>query len=176
MLKNIALVLILLIAGILGYAATKPDEFKVERSATIKAPAEAIYEKIADFKNWRAWSPYENKDPEMKRTFEGAQSGKGAVYAWDGNSDVGAGRMEIVEAQAPGKIDIKLDFLRPFEGHNMAVFQMVPKGDATEVTWSMLGKCPYVFKVMSLFFDTDKMIGKDFEAGLANLKSQTEKP
>lgn len=176
MLKKIALVLVLLVAGILGYATTRPDELRVQRSTSIKAPPEKIYGAIADFKNWRAWSPYETKDPEMKRSFEGAESGKGAVYSWDGNSEVGAGRMEIAEADAPRKLAIKLDFIRPFEGHNIAEFLMAPKGEETEVTWAMHGPCPFVGKVMGLFFDMDKMIGKDFEAGLANLKAQSEKP
>lgn len=176
MLKKIVLVLVLLVAGILGYAATRPDELRVNRSATIKAPPEKIYGAIADFKNWRTWSPYETKDPAMKRTFEGAESGKGSIYSWDGNSEVGAGRMEIVEADTPRKLAIKLDFIRPFEGHNIAEFLIAPKGEATEVTWAMHGPCPFVGKVMGLFFDMDKMIGKDFEDGLANLKAQAEKP
>jgi hypothetical protein len=111
----------------------------------------------------------------MERVFSGAESGKGAIYAWDGNKDVGQGRMEIVEATPPSKIAIKLDFIKPFEGHNMAEFTLAPAGDSTTVTWAMYGPSPYVAKVMGTFFDLDKMIGDDFEAGLAALKTVAEK-
>jgi hypothetical protein len=125
------------------------------------------------------WSPYENKDPAMKRSYSGAESGKGAVYAWDGNKNVGSGRMEILEASMPSKIVIKLDFFTPFEGHNTAEFTMLPQGDATnlttDVTWLMHGPAPFVSKVMQVFMNIDNMIGKDFEVGLANLKRLTEK-
>lgn len=173
MLKKIALGLALLIAGILLYAATLPDTVKFQRSASIKAAPETIFPLIADLKAWRGWSPYETKDPAMKRTYEGAESGKGAAYAWDGNSEVGAGRMEILAAE-PRDITIRLDFLKPFETHNTARFTLAPKGDATDVTWSMEGPCPYVARVISLFVDMDRMIGRDFEAGLAQLKAKAE--
>jgi hypothetical protein len=111
----------------------------------------------------------------MKRTYSGADSGKGAVYAWDGNKNVGSGRMEILEASLPSKIVIKLDFFAPFEAHNTAEFTMLPQGDATNLTWVMHGPLVFMAKVMHVFIDMDKMIGKDFEAGLANLKKLTEK-
>ncbi len=178
-LAYIAAALVVVIAGILIYAATRPDNFRVQRSATIKAPPEKIYALINDLPGWRAWSPYEKKDPDMKRSFSGPPSGKGAVYEWDGNKNVGKGRMEITEATPPGKILIKLDFIKPFEGHNTAEFTMEPKGDSTVVTWAMYGPCPYVAKVMGvvmgLFIDMDDMIGNDFAAGLANLKTVAEK-
>lgn len=167
--------IVVVVAGILIYAATKPDSFSVQRSANIKAPPDKIFALIADLRGWSAWSPYEKKDPDMKRTFSGTASGKGAVYEWTGNKDVGQGRMEIIDATAPSKITIKLDFLKPFEAHNTAEFTMVPSGDNTTVTWAMYGPSPYVAKIMGTLFDLDKMIGNDFEAGLAALKSVAEK-
>ena len=155
--------------------ATKPDSFSVQRAISIKAPAEKIFPLINDFHQWVAWSPYENKDPAMKRTYSGAESGKGAVYAWDGNNNVGSGRMEILDTSVPSKIVIKLDFFKPFEGHNTAEFTMLPQGDATNLTWVMHGPAVFMSKVMQVFMNLDKMIGKDFEAGLANLKKLTEK-
>lgn len=174
-LSVLAAIVVVVVAGVLIYAATKPDSFRVERTATIKAPPGKVYAEIANLRGWSAWSPYEKKDPGMERAFSGAESGKGAVYAWDGNKDVGQGRMEIVEATPPSKIAIKLDFIKPIEGHNMAEFTLVPAGDNTTVTWAMYGPSPYVAKVMGTLFDLDKMIGNDFEAGLATLKTVAEK-
>ncbi len=173
----IAVVLAIAIAIILILAATKPDTFSVQRAATVKAPPEKIFSLINDFHQWGSWSPWENKDPAMKRTYSGAQSGRGAVYAWDGNKNVGSGRMEILDASSPSKIVIKLDFFKPFEGHNTAEFTMLPQGDAatTNISWVMHGPAPFMHKVMQVFMNMDKMIGKDFEAGLANLKRLTEK-
>jgi hypothetical protein len=175
MLKIVIIVVVLALVGVLVAAATRPDEFSVQRSVSIRAPAEKIYPMIDDFRQWPAWSPWEHLDPTMKRTLSGASSGPGAVYAWDGSGKVGAGRMEIKEASAPSKIGIQLDFIRPFEGHNVTDFTLVPRGDATEVTWLMHGPSPFVSKVMGLFVNMDTMIGKDFEAGLANLKATAEK-
>lgn len=175
MFKKIALAVVVLVAAVLLFAATRPDSFRVQRSTSIKAPAEKIFPLIADFHAWGAWSPWEKLDPTMKRTHSGAPSGKGAVYAWDGNNEVGAGRMEIAEVSAPSRLTIKLDFSRPMEGHNTAEFTLVPKGDASELTWAMFGPNPYLSKLIGLFLDMDKMIGKDFEAGLANLKALAEK-
>ena len=129
----IAVVLAIAIAVVLILAATKPDTFSVQRATTVKAPPEKIFPLINDFHQWGTWSPYENKDPAMKRSYSGAPSGKGAVYAWDGNKNVGSGRMEILDTSAPSKIVIKLDFFKPFEGHNTAEFTMLPQGDATNV-------------------------------------------
>lgn len=171
----IAAVLAIAIAGVLVFALTKPDTFRVERSLAVKAPADAIYPLVADFHRWTAWSPYEGRDPAMKRTFGGTAQGKGATYAWDGDNNVGAGHMEIIEANASSKLRIKLDFERPFEGHNAAEFTFVPQGDATLVTWAMSGPAPFLSKVMQVFINMDSMIGKDFEAGLTGLKKLTEK-
>jgi uncharacterized protein YndB with AHSA1/START domain len=171
----IAIVLVIAIAIVLTLAAAKPNTFSVRRETTVRAPPEKIFPLIDDFHQWATWSPYESKDPAMKRTYSGATSGKGAVYAWDGNKNVGSGRMEILEAAAPAKIIIKLDFFRPFEGHNSAEFTMLPQGDATRLTWLMHGPAPFMSKLMQVFMNMDKMIGKDFEIGLANLKKLTEK-
>ncbi len=174
MVKTIAIVVIVLLAGLLMFAATKPDVFRVQRATSIKAPPEKIFTLINDFHSWGSWSPYEKMDPAMKRTYSGAANGKGAVYEWEGNNKVGQGRMEIMEASPPSKMTIKLDFLKPFEGHNIAEFTLEPKGDSTGVTWAMYGPSPYVAKVMSIFCNMDRMIGKDFETGLANLKTVAE--
>jgi hypothetical protein len=171
----IAVILAIVIAIVLILAPTKPNTFRVQRQTSIKALAENIFPLINDFHQWGAWSPYEHRDPAMKRTYSGAESGKGAVYAWDGDKNVGSGRMEILDTSAPSKIVIKLDFFKPFEGHNTAEFTMLPQGDATHVTWLMHGPAPFMHRVMQVFMNIDKMIGKDFEAGLANLKKLTEK-
>jgi uncharacterized protein YndB with AHSA1/START domain len=170
----IAVVLAIAIAIVLFLASTKPDTFSVRRAATMTAPPETIFALINDFHQWGTWSPWEHKDPAMQRTFSGAQSGKGSVYAWDGNKNVGSGRMEILEASAPSKIVIKLDFFKPFEGHNTAEFTMLPQGDATNLTWLMHGPAPFMSRLMQVFMNMDRMIGKDFETGLANLKKATE--
>jgi uncharacterized protein YndB with AHSA1/START domain len=171
----IAVVLAIAIAVVLILAAAKPDTFRVMRATTVRAPPEEIFPLINDFHQWATWSPYENRDPAMKRSFSGAESGRGAVYAWDGNNNVGSGRMEILEASAPSKIVIKLDFFKPFEGHNTAVFTMLPQGDGTDVTWLMQGPATLVSRLMQVFMNLDRMMGKDFQAGLANLKRLTEK-
>ena len=171
----VGVVILVIVVGILIHAATKPNDFRVQRSLAIKAPADRIHALIADFHAWASWSPYEKKDPDMKRSFSGAASGQGAVYAWDGNKNVGAGRMEVLEAPVPSTVKIKLDFLKPFEGHNIAEFTMVPSGDTTNVTWAMYGPSPFMMKVMGTFMNMDRMIGDDFAAGLANLKAVAEK-
>jgi uncharacterized protein YndB with AHSA1/START domain len=173
--KAIAIAIVLLIAGVLILAAMKPDTFRVQRSTSIKAPPEKIFPLINDLKQWSAWSPWEKKDPAMKRSFGSTSAGKGAVYEWDGNNKVGKGRMEITEAAPPSKVVIKLDFISPMEGHNVAEFSVDGKGDATNVTWVMYGPAPFVSKLFSVFMSMDRMVGPDFEAGLANLKSITEK-
>jgi len=175
MLKTIAIVIAVLIAAVLLYATTKPDTFSVTRSASIKAPPEKIFAVINDFHRWPDWSPWEKLDPDMKRTQGGAASGKGAIYAWEGNSKAGAGRMEIIESTPASRVGIQLDFIKPFEGHNIAEFELAPQGDATNLTWTMHGPTPYISKLMQVFVSMDSLIGKDFEAGLANLKALAEK-
>jgi len=177
MLKKILLGLVAIIivaaAVILILASRQPDEFRVERTITINAPADKIATHVDDFHQWSAWSPWEHLDPAMQRTFSGTPTGKGSIYEWSGNSDVGQGRMEILES-SPAKVAIKLDFYKPMEANNVAEFALQPKGDATDVTWAMYGPMPFISKVMCLFFDMDKMVGPDFEKGLAELKKVSE--
>lgn len=175
MLKYIGIAVVVAIAAVLALAATRPDTFRVERSTTIKAPPEKVYALIDDFHQWQQWSPWERLDPAMKRQHGGAAKGKGALYGWEGNKEVGKGQMEITEATAPSRVVIKLDFLAPFEAHNTAEFVLVPQGDATTVTWAMFGPNLFIGKVMSLFASMDSLVGKDFERGLANLKAVAEK-
>jgi uncharacterized protein YndB with AHSA1/START domain len=171
----IVAVLIVGIAVVLLLAAIKPDTFRVQRATTVNAPPEKIFALINDFHGWGAWSPYEHRDPAMKRSYSGAASGKGAVYEWEGNKNVGKGRMEITDTSPPAKIVIKLDFISPFEAHNVAEFTMDAQGGSTNVTWAMHGPAPFVSKLMQVFFSMDNMVGKDFEVGLANLKTLAEK-
>jgi uncharacterized protein YndB with AHSA1/START domain len=171
----IAVVLAIAIAVVLILAATKPDTFRIERSGIINAPADRIFAVLSDFHQWGGWSPWEHKDPDMKRTFSGPERGKGAVYGWEGNKNIGTGRMEILEANTPSKLVIKLDFFKPFEAHNTAEFTMLPQGNATNVHWVMQGPSNFMSKVMGVFMNFDKMVGKDFEQGLANLKQLAEK-
>jgi len=170
----IVLVVLVLLAGLLGFAATRPDTFRVQRSASIKAPPQSILALIDDFHNWTSWSPWEKLDPALKRTYSGTASGKGAVYEWEGNKKAGQGRMEITDA-TPAGTTIKLDFLKPFEAHNTVDFALQPRGDATDVTWTMNGKNNFMGKLMCVFINMDRLVGKDFETGLANLKAATEK-
>jgi hypothetical protein len=174
MFKKIALAVVVVIVAVLAYAATRPGSLHVQRAASIKATPDKIAPLITDFHRWSAWSPYEKVDPAMKRTYSGAANGKGAVYEWEGNGDVGQGRMEITDT-SPSRVTIKLDFIKPFEGHNVAEFALVPQGDTTNVTWSMAGPTPYLGKLIGVFINMDTMIGKDFETGLANMKAIAEK-
>ena len=171
----VVIVVVVLIAAVLVLAATRPDAFGVQRATAISASPDKIFPFINDFNRWPLWSPYENKDPAMKRTLSGAVSGKGAVYEWDGNSQVGKGRIEITDASAPARVTIKLDMIKPMEGHNIVDFTLEPRGGATQLTWAMRGTCAYMHKLMGLLCNMDKMIGKDFEVGLANLKTLAEK-
>jgi Polyketide cyclase / dehydrase and lipid transport len=174
----IAVVIAVLLVAALAYAATKPDTFRVQRSTSIKAAPEKIFPLVSDLRSHGSWSPWEKKDPAMKRTYSGAASGKGAVYEWDGNKNIGKGRIEITEASL-SKVVFKMDFLKPFEAHNTGEISLAPQGDvtnvSTNVTWAIYGPSPYLSKVMGLVCNFDKMIGREFEAGLANLKTLTEK-
>lgn len=177
MLEIIAIILAILIAVVLIvliYASTtRPDTFTYSRSTRIDAPAEMIAPLISDFKRWTTWSPYEHRDPNLKRTYSGNPSGVGSIYAWEGNKNVGSGRMEILES-TPRNIRIQLDFFAPFKANNLAEFTLTPQGSATEVVWAMTGKNVLIGKVMSVFMDMDKMLGTDFETGLANMKTAAE--
>jgi hypothetical protein len=175
MIKTIAIAIAAVVAAMLIYAAAQPDTFRVERSTTIKAPPEKIFSQINGFHQWEAWSPWEKIDPAIKRTYSGADRGKGAVYGWQGNKDVGQGRMEIIESTPSTNVLIKIDFMEPFEGHDMVQFTLQPQGDTTKVTQAMYGPSPFISKLMSLFFSMDKMVGQKYEEGLASLKTIAEK-
>ncbi|MFT3929378.1 MAG: SRPBCC family protein [Spongiibacteraceae bacterium] len=174
MYKTIALILAAIIVGVLLFAATRPDTFRVERSLIINAAPEKIFALVNDFHAWRQWSPWENIDPNLKRDYSGAVSGVGAVYAWEGNKNVGSGRMEILNATPAAQIIIQLDFLKPFAARNTATFNFKPNGAGTEVVWTMNGSNAYMHKLMGLLFSMDKMVGSSFETGLMNLKIITE--
>ena len=174
MLKTIGIIVAALIAGVLLYAATRPDTFRIQRAASIQAPPEKVFAILNDFRRWGAWSPWEKKDPGMKRSFGTTTSGKGATYRWDGNQEVGQGGMEITESVAPSRLVLNLDFVKPFEAHNQVEFALEARGNSTTVTWSMHGPVTYFWKIVHLFLNMDRMVGQDFEAGLASLKALAE--
>jgi hypothetical protein len=163
-----------LLAFFVAYGRSRPSTFRVERSAALQAPPEQVYPLINDFHQWSSWSPWERRDPGMRKTHSGADSGRGAIYQWSGNNQVGEGRMEIVEASAPSKVTIKLDFIKPFEGRQTAEFTLAANGTGSTVTWAAYGATNYLSQLMSVFVSMDALIGKDFEAGLANLRALTE--
>ena len=168
-------VIVVAVIALLIYASTRPDSFRVQRSITIKAPAEKVFPEVNDLRAQQSWSPWEAKDPAMNRSYSGEQSGKGAKYEWQGNKQVGHGRMEIVESTPPTKVLMKLDFVTPFPANNMAEFALQPQDDSTVVTWAIYGPSPFMSKLMGIFMSFDTMIGKEFETGLANLKARMEK-
>ncbi|MGB8818346.1 MAG: SRPBCC family protein [Rhizobiaceae bacterium] len=158
----------------LVYAWFKPKTFRVERSTVINVPSEKVFKHVADFHKWQAWSPWEGLDPDLKRTYSGAQEGVGAVYAWEGNKKVGAGRMELTKADPKTGLSLTLDFFRPFKASNITDIAFAPDAGGTRVNWAMHGPHPFVMRLMSVFFSMDKMVGKDFEKGLAQLKAVSE--
>ena len=168
--------LVLAVLVVCGLALTQPDSFQVERSIAIAAPPEKVFPLVDDFHSWNAWSPWDKLDPNMQRTHSGAPRGKGAVYEWKGNDDVGQGRMEVTESTAPSEVVVDLQFISPFEARNLTRFAFAPEGAGTKVRWTMSGENSFMGKVMCVFMDMDKMIGKDFEQGLANMKAAAEKP
>jgi uncharacterized protein YndB with AHSA1/START domain len=174
MIKKILLVLAAIVAVILVVAAFQPAEFRVTRSTTIAAPAAVVFAEINDFHRWQAWSPWEKLDPAMKRTFDGPPAGVGAIYGWEGNNEVGAGRMTITESQPAELIRIRLEFLKPMEAQSTTEFTLRPEGSGTAVTWTMAGRNNYLAKIMCLFMNMDKMLGGQFEQGFANLKAVAE--
>jgi hypothetical protein len=163
-----------LIGVFLIIVATRPADFRVTRTTTISAPAGVVFAQINDFHKWGAWSPWEKLDPDLKRTFEGPPAGTGAIYGWTGNNKVGEGRMTIMESRPGELLRIKLEFLKPFKATNTAEFTLTPQGNQTVVTWSMLGKNNFMAKAFHMFMDFDKIIGGDFEKGLAGIKSVAE--
>ena len=174
MLKKILIVLAVIVIIFIGLAAMQPSEFRVVRSGVIPAPAPEVFEQVNNFHNWEAWSPWVGIDPAMKQTYEGPPAGTGAIYKWSGNSKVGEGIMTITESRPNDLVRIKLEFLKPFAATNTAEFAFEPEGEQTTVTWSIFGKRPFLGKAISLFMDMDKMIGGNFEKGLANMKTIAE--
>jgi uncharacterized protein YndB with AHSA1/START domain len=175
MLKKILISITAIVVLLLTFAATRPDSFRVERSITIQAPAAKIFPLLNDFHHFPSWSPWQHLDTAMKTTFSGAASGVGAVYDWDGNDQVGAGRMEIMQTAADSKVTVKLDFYRPFASQNTSEYAIQTAGGTSTVTWAMYGPSPYISKLMGLFVSMDSMIGKDFEKGLSALRTVAEK-
>lgn len=175
MMKKFFIGLAAVIAIFVVVVATRPPDFKVERSILISAPPETVFAEVNDFHRWEGWNPWGKIDPAMKQSYEGPTSGVGAKYAWAGNRNVGEGRMTILESKPNDRIRIQLDFLKPFEGTNDAEFTFKPEGVKTSVTWSMRGKCNFFSKAMGLFMSMDKMIGDQFAKGLSDLKTISEK-
>jgi len=174
-LKKVLVVLVVIVVGVIAFAATRPDSYRVERSQKIQAPAAVVFAQLDDFKAWQAWSPWEKRDPNMKKTYEGPARGAGASYAWQGNDKVGEGKMTITDATAPTAISYRLEFIKPFASVAATTFTLQPDGDkAANVTWAMSGDNNLIGKVFGVFMNMDKMIGGDFETGLAGLKSVSE--
>ncbi len=171
---RIVLILICLVGALAGYVAMQPSDFRVERSTTIAAPPDKVFEQVNDFHHWDAWSPWLKLDPNAKTSFEGAEAGTGAVFKWTGNHEVGVGGMTITDSRPPELIRIQLDFEKPFKDTSTAEFKFEPVGEQTKVTWSMFGKHTFVSKAMCLLMNMDKMIGGKFEEGLAGMKKVVE--
>jgi uncharacterized protein YndB with AHSA1/START domain len=167
---GIAVVVLVLVVVV----AVQPSEYRVVRTATIAAPPAAVFEQVNDFHKWEAWSPWAKLDPEAKETHEGPPAGEGAIMKWSGNAEVGEGSMTILESQPPERIKIKLAFLKPFEATATTLFKFEPEGEGTKVTWDMSGQNNFIGKAMCLVMDMDKMLGGQFEQGLANIKSVVE--
>jgi uncharacterized protein YndB with AHSA1/START domain len=168
------IIVAVLIGAVLAFAATRPDIFLIERSLSIKAPPEKIFALINNFHDWARWAPQDTEDPSMKRTFSGPESGTGAISDWNSTGSAGRGRMLITESVAPNRISVNVDWVKPFEAHNVNVFSVEPAGASTRATWTMRGTNVYMLKVMSVFMNMDRMMGKHFESGLENLKRAAE--
>lgn len=175
MLKKILIGFGVLVLVFVFVVALQPSDFRVTRSATIAAPPAAVFSQVNDFHKWQAWSPWAKMDPEARNTFTGAPAGTGAVFTWDGNSKVGEGRMTLTESRPPDLIRIRMDFVRPFKGTNDVEFTFRPEGDQTVVTWAMAGRNNFLAKAICLFMSMDKMVGGEFEKGLAQMKANAER-
>ena len=175
MAKKILIAVVALLALWLIAATRQPDHFRVERSTTLQAPPAKVFAILNDFHQFGSWSPWEALDPALKTTYSGAPSGPGAVYTWEGNDKVGSGRMEILQSEPDKRVLVKLDFIQPFEGHNTSEYTLEPGPNGTTVTWAMYGPSPLESRLMGVFVSMDRMIGGDFEKGLAQLKAVAEK-
>jgi len=174
MLIKILIALAVVVVVFLAIVATRPSEYRVARTATISAPAPAVFAQVNDFHKWEAWNPWAKLDPAMKQTYEGAPAGTGAIYTWTGNTQVGEGRMTLTESRPNELIRINLEFLKPFAATSTAEFTFRPEGGRTAVTWAMFGQNNFLSRAICLFMNQDKMIGDHFEKGLENLKALTE--
>jgi len=174
MLKKTLIILAVVVAALIIIIAVQPSNYHVERSTTIAAPPAVVFNQVNNFHNWHAWSPWAKLDPTMKETFAGAPAGAGAIYSWSGNNKVGEGRMLIVESHPDQLVNIKLDFIKPLASTSIAEFTFKPQGNVTEVTWNMDGQKNFLTKAFSLLTSMDKLIGPDFEKGLAQLKAVSE--
>ncbi len=172
---EIALIAVILIVAMVAYAATRPDTFRIQRSISINASPDNIFPHINNFHQWEAWSPWEKIDPNIQRSYSGTDSGVGAIYEWQGNKEIGKGRMEILQSTPPVNVVIKLHFIQPFEAQHTVEFILESQGDSTMVTQAMYGSNSFLSKLMSLFFTMDKMVGEKYEEGLATLKALAEK-
>jgi hypothetical protein len=167
--------LAVLVVGFVALVATRPNDFKIVRSAALIAPQADVFAQVNDLHLWEEWSPWAKKDPTMKQVYDGPQTGVGSSYYWNGNKDVGEGRMTVTESTPVERVRLRLEFIRPFAGVNDVEFTFAPDGGKTLVTWTMTGKFNFITKAFCLFFNMDKMIGTDFEKGLAGIKSKVEK-
>jgi uncharacterized protein YndB with AHSA1/START domain len=174
--KAILLVLAVIVIAFLSVVAAQPSEYRISRSATIAAPAADVFPQVNNLHNWNAWSPWAKLDPAAKNSFEGPAEGTGAIFKWSGNDQIGEGKMTIIESRPDELVRFKLEFVRPFEDTSTSEFTFQPKDDQTVVTWSMLGHKNFVNKAVCLFMNMDKMLGGDFEKGLAQMKAVVEKP
>ncbi len=163
-----------IIVVLLVFAATRPSEFRISRWETMSASSADTFAQVNDFHNWDGWSPWAKIDPAMQKTYQGTPAGTGAIYTWNGNNKVGAGRMTILESKPNSLVRIKLEFFRPFKATHESEFTFKPEGSQTEVTWSMIGRNNFVFKIFGLFMSMDKMLGGEFEKGLASMKAIVE--
>ena len=174
MLRKILIALAVIVIVLVILIALQPATFRITRSTVITAPVAKVFEQVNDLHKWDGWSPWAKLDPNMKTTHEGAPAGTGAIYSWAGNSDVGEGRMTLTESQPNELVRIKLEFIKPFAATNTTEFVFKPEADKTMVTWSMFGTNNFMAKAFGLFMNMDKMVGGDFEKGLAQLKSVAE--
>lgn len=174
MLKKVLIGVAAFVLILVVVIAMRPSELRVARSATVAAPAPAVFAQVNDFRKWGAWSPYEKLDPAMRKTYAGAGAGMGAIYSWAGNSQAGEGRATIVESRPNELVKIQLDFLKPMEGNAVAEFAFKPEGERTQVTWTLVSQCNFIAKALGLVLDMDKMVGNQFEEGLADLRKTVE--
>jgi len=174
MLKKILIALAAAVAIFIGVVTFQPAEFSITRSAVIEAPPAKVFPYVNDFSKWGAWSPWEKIDPAMKRTFEGPKAGVGAMYSWEGDKNVGSGKMTITDSKAFETVKIKLEFFKPMEGVNPTEFTFQPEGKGTKIVWTMSGTNKFISKAFCMFMDMDKMVGGDFDKGLAAMKAVVE--